>query len=157
VGDEGPDASIRPNQIFAVSLSEDLLPPHRARAVYWSVRRHLLTPFGLRTLDARDPRYRGRCVGSQRERDLAYHQGTVWPWLMGAFVDAHFRVFGRTAETLRTARGWLAPLHAHVREAGVGSISEIFDGDAPHTPRGCFAQAWSVAELARVVHTHLTE
>ncbi|HMA19141.1 MAG TPA: amylo-alpha-1,6-glucosidase, partial [Thermoanaerobaculia bacterium] len=157
VGEDGPDRSIRPNQIFAVSLSEDLLPPHRARAVYWSVRRHLLTPFGLRTLDPRDPRYRGRCVGSQKERDLAYHQGTVWPWLIGAFVDAHFRVFGRTAETLRTARGWLAPLRAHVREAGAGSISEIFDGDPPHSPRGCFAQAWSVAELARVVHTHLAE
>jgi len=152
-----PDRSLRPNQIFAVSLSEDLLPPHRARAVYWSVRRHLLTPFGLRTLDRRDPRYRGRCTGSQRERDLAYHQGTVWPWLLGAFVDAHFRVFGRTLESLRTARGWLAPLRAHVREAGVGSISEIFDGDPPHAPRGCFAQAWSVAELARVVHTHLSE
>jgi predicted glycogen debranching enzyme len=157
VGDEGADRSLRPNQIFAVSLSEDLLPPHRARAVYWSVRRHLLTPFGLRTLDPRDPRYRGRCTGSQRERDLAYHQGTVWPWLIGAFVDAHFRVFGRTAETIHTARGWLAPLRAHIREAGVGSISEIFDGDAPHAPRGCFAQAWSVAEFARIVHTHFSE
>jgi predicted glycogen debranching enzyme len=157
VGDDAPDESLRPNQIFAVSLSEDLLPPHRARAVYWSVRRHLLTPFGLRTLDPRDPRYRGRCVGTQRERDLAYHQGTVWPWLIGAFVDAHFRVFGRTLESVRTARGWLAPLRAHVREAGMGSISEIFDGDPPHAPRGCFAQAWSVAELGRVVHTHLSE
>lgn len=157
VGVEGPDRSLRPNQIFAVSLSEDLLPPHRARAVYWAVRRHLLTPFGLRTLDPRDPRYRGRCQGSQKERDLAYHQGTVWPFLLGAFVDAHFRVFGRTSDSLRTVRGWLAPLRAHVREAGVGSVSEIFDGDPPHTPRGCFAQAWSVAELARVVHTHLSE
>ncbi|HEY6066428.1 MAG TPA: amylo-alpha-1,6-glucosidase, partial [Thermoanaerobaculia bacterium] len=157
VADDGPDRSLRPNQIFAVSLSEDLLPPHRARGVYWAVRRHLLTPFGLRTLDRKDSRYRGRCEGTQRERDLAYHQGTVWPWLLGAFVDAHFRVLGRTAETLRTARGWLAPLRAHVREAGVGSVSEIFDGDPPHAPRGCFAQAWSVAELARVVHTHLSE
>ncbi len=157
VSDDGPDRTLRPNQIFAVSLSEDLLPPHRARAVYWSVRRHLLTPFGLRTLDPRDPRYRGRCEGPQRERDLAYHQGTVWPWLLGAFVDAHFRVFGRSDESIRTVRGWLAPLRAHVREAGTGSISEIFDGDPPHAPRGCFAQAWSVAELARVLHTHLTE
>lgn len=157
VGEDGSDRSLRPNQIFAVSLSEDLLPPHRARAVYWSVRRHLLTPFGLRTLDPRDPRYRGRCAGNQRERDLAYHQGTVWPWLLGAFVDAHFRVFGRSPESLRTARGWLAPLRAHVRDAGMGSISEIFDGDVPHAPRGCFAQAWSVAELARVVHTYLSE
>ena len=157
VDDASPDRSLRPNQIFAVSLSEDLLPPHRARAVYWSVRRHLLTPFGLRTLDPRDPRYRGRCQGPQKERDLASHQGTVWPWLLGAFVDAHFRVFGRTPESLRTARGWLAPLRAHVREAGVGSISETFDGDPPHTPRGCFAEAVSVAEVARIVHTHLSE
>jgi predicted glycogen debranching enzyme len=157
VSDDGPDRSHRPNQIFAVSLSEDLLPPHRARSVYWSVRRHLLTPYGLRTLDRRDPRYRGRCAGSQTERDLAYHQGTVWPWLLGAFVDAHFRIVGRTAEAIRTARGWLAPLRAHIREAGVGSISEIFDGDPPYAPRGCFAQAWSVAEIARVVHTHLSE
>lgn len=154
VGDDGPDRSVRPNQIFAVSLSDDLLPPHRARAVYWSVRRHLLTPFGLRTLDARDPRYRGRCEGTQRERDLAYHQGTVWPWLLGALVDAHFRVLGRTPDSIRTARSWLAPLRAHVREAGMGSVSEIFDGDPPHAPRGCFAQAWSVAELCRIVHTH---
>jgi len=156
VADDGPDRSLRPNQIFAVSLCEDLLPPHRARAVYWSVRRHLLTPFGLRTLDPRDPRYRGRCEGSQRARDLAYHQGTVWPWLIGPLVDAHFRVLGRTAESIRTARGWLAPLRAHVREAGIGSVSEIFDGDPPHTPRGCFAQAWSVAELSRIVATHFS-
>jgi predicted glycogen debranching enzyme len=156
VSDDGPDRSLRPNQIFAVSLCEDLLPPHRARAVYWAVRRHLLTPFGLRTLDARDPRYRGRCEGSQRERDLAYHQGTVWPWLIGPLVDAHFRVLGRTPDSIRTARGWLAPLRAHVREAGMGSVSEIFDGDPPHAPRGCFAQAWSVAELCRIVHTHFS-
>jgi predicted glycogen debranching enzyme len=154
VGDDGPDRSLRPNQIFAASLSEDLLPPHRARAVYWSVRRHLLTPFGLRTLDPRDPRYRGTCNGAQRERDLAYHQGTVWPWLIGPLVDAHFRVLGRTPESMRTARSWLAPLRAHVREAGMGSVSEIFDGDPPHAPRGCFAQAWSVAELCRIVHAH---
>ena len=157
VSEAGPDRSLRPNQIFAASLSEDLLPPHRARAVYWSVRRHLLTPFGLRTLDPRDPRYQGRCDGTQRERDLAYHQGTVWPWLMGAFIDTHVRIFGQTPDSLRTVRGWLAPLRAHVRQAGIGSVSEIFDGDPPHAPRGCFAQAWSVAELFRVVHAYLRE
>ena len=157
VSEAGRDRSLRPNQIFAVSLEEDLLPPHRARAVYWSVRRHLLTPFGLRTLDPRDPHYRGRCQGTQRERDLAYHQGTVWPWLIGPFIDAHVRIFGRTPESIRTVRGWLAPLRAHIREAGIGSVSEIFDGDPPHEPRGCFAQAWSVAELFRAVHTHLRE
>jgi predicted glycogen debranching enzyme len=155
LGEDGPDTSIRPNQILAVSLTDDLLPPHRARAVYWTVRRRLLTPFGLRTLDEHDPSYRGQCAGSQRERDGAYHQGTVWPWLMGAFVDAHFRVLGSTEETRRMMRIWLAPLRAHVREAGLGFVSEIFDGDPPHRPRGCFAQAWSVAEIARLLYTHL--
>jgi predicted glycogen debranching enzyme len=155
LGEDGPDASIRPNQILAVSLTDDLLPPHRARAVYWTVRRRLLTPFGLRTLDEHDPSYRGQCAGGQRERDRAYHQGTVWPWLMGAFVDAHFRVLGSTEETRRMMRVWLAPLRAHVREAGLGFVSEIFDGDPPHRPRGCFAQAWSVAEIARLLYTHL--
>ena len=155
VGPEGPDSSVRPNQIFAVSLTEDLLPPHRARAVYWTVRRRLLTPFGLRTLDPKDPNYRGSCRGTQRDCDLAYHQGTVWPWLLGPFADAHFRVFGSTEDSRRAMRLWLAPLRAHIREAGLGSISEIFDGDPPHTPRGCFAQAWSVAEVGRIVYTHL--
>jgi predicted glycogen debranching enzyme len=155
VGPDGPDASVRPNQIFAVSLTEDLLPPHRARAVYWTVRRRLLTPFGLRTLDPKDPRYLGACKGTQTECDLAYHQGTVWPWLLGPFADAHFRVSGSNEESRRAMRLWLAPLRAHLREAGLGSISEIFDGDPPHSPRGCFAQAWSVAEISRILYTHL--
>jgi len=155
IGDDGPDPTVRPNQIFALSLAEELLPPHRARAVYWTVRRRLLTPFGLRTLDPKDARYRPTCSGTQRECDLAYHQGTVWPWLLGPFADAHFRIFGNKEDSRRAMRLWLAPLRAHIREAGLGSISEIFDGDPPHTPRGCFAQAWSVAEVARVVYTHL--
>ncbi|HTY41855.1 MAG TPA: amylo-alpha-1,6-glucosidase [Thermoanaerobaculia bacterium] len=155
VGDGGPDESLRPNQILAVSLTEDLLPPHRARAVYWTVRRELLTPFGLRTLEPADPRYRGRADGDERERLLAAHQGAVWPWLLGPFADAHFRVFGHGEESRRTMRVLLAPLRAHVLDAGLGSISEMFDGDPPHAPRGCFAQAWSVAEVARIVYTHL--
>jgi predicted glycogen debranching enzyme len=155
VGDGGPDASLRPNQILAAALTEDLLPPHRARSVYWTVRRELLTPFGLRTLEPADPRYRGQWTGSETARRSATHQGTVWPWLMGPFADAHFRVFGHNEESRRTMRALLAPLRAHIREAGLGSISEAFDGDPPHTPRGCFAQAWSVAEVARVVYTHL--
>ncbi|MEX0879859.1 MAG: amylo-alpha-1,6-glucosidase [Thermoanaerobaculia bacterium] len=155
VGGFAPDTSLRPNQILAVSLTEDLLPPHRARSVYWAVRRSLLTPFGLRTLDPQDPRYRGTCAGDERARLSAAHQGSVWPWLMGPFADAHFRVFGNTERSRRTMRALLAPLRAHVREAGLGYVSEMFDGDSPHTPRGCFAQAWSVAEVARVVYTHL--
>jgi len=155
VGDGGPDESLRPNQILAVALTEDLLPPHRARAVYWTVRRELLTPFGLRTLEPADPRYRGRGDGDERERLLAAHQGAVWPWLLGPFADAHFRIFGHGEEPRRTMRVLLAPLRAHALEAGLGSISEMFDGDPPHAPRGCFAQAWSVAEVARIVYTHL--
>jgi predicted glycogen debranching enzyme len=155
IGEDGPDPTVRPNQILAVSLTEDLLPPHHARAVYWTVRRRLLTPFGLRTLDPKDARYRGTCAGTQREADAAYHQGTVWPWLLGPFADAHFRVLGNREESRRTMRLWLAPLRAHLREAGLASISEIFDGDPPHAPRGCFAQAWSVAEVGRVVYAHL--
>ncbi|HJW15281.1 MAG TPA: amylo-alpha-1,6-glucosidase, partial [Thermoanaerobaculia bacterium] len=155
VGPEGSDASLRPNQIFAVSLSDDLLPPHRARAVYWAVRSRLLTPFGLRTLDPRDPRYRGRSSDSVEDRALALHQGAAWPWLLGAFADAHFRVLGQSEETRRSMQLWLERLKAHVAEAGVGSISEAFDGDEPQTPRGCFAEARSVAEIARILYTYL--
>jgi glycogen debranching enzyme len=102
----------------------------------------------------RDPRYHGRCDGTARNQDLAAHQGTVWPWLLGAFSDAHFRVLGDTDDSRRVLRTWLAPLRAHVREAGAGFVSEMFDGDPPHTPRGCFAHAASVAEVARILFTY---
>ncbi len=154
VGDDGPDATIRPNQIFAVSLTGDLLPPHRARAVYWTVRRRLLTPFGLRSLDPRDPRYRGSSQRTPRDRALSAHQGAAWPWLMGAFADAHFRVLGRTDEAIATFRQSMAALRGHLREAGVGSISESFEGEPPHAPRGAFARAVSVAEIVRALATH---
>lgn len=154
IGESGPDATLRPNQILAVSLTEDLIPPHRARAVYWTLRRRLLTPFGLRTLDPRDPRYRGKTEGGPREQALTAHQGAVWPWLTGAFADAHFRVLGRTDEAMAAFRLFLAPLRAHLREAGLGSISECFDGDPPHAPRGATARAWSVAEIVRALAVH---
>lgn len=146
-GPDGPpdDASLRPNQIFAVSLEESLLAPAMARAVVDACQRELLTPMGLRTLAPADPRYRGTCVGSPAERDAAYHQGTVWPWLLGSFALAHWRVYGDQA----SARLLLAGIGSHLAEACVGTVSEIFDGDAPHRPRGCFAQAWSVAEVLR--------
>jgi predicted glycogen debranching enzyme len=155
VGDNGPDPSLRPSQILAVSLSEDLLPPHHARAVYWTVRRHLLTPFGLRSLDSRDARYRGKGGPSDRENALAAHQGGAWPWLLGAFADAHFRILGNTDETRRSMRMWLMPLRAHIREAGLGSLSEWFDADPPHVPRGAPASAMTVAEVLRILYTHL--
>ena len=149
VSDGSPDASIRPNQIFAVSLPFTMLPPDHARAVVEVVERDLLTPFGLRTLAASDRNYRPRYQGGPWERDSAYHQGTVWPWLLGPFVAAYLKVHGATTQAREHCAHLLEPLRAHLRAAGLGQISEIFDADAPHHARGCFAQAWSVAEILR--------
>lgn len=143
--DNTGDASIRPNQIFAVSLPYTMLDREQAVAVVDTVEAHLLTPLGLRSLAPDDPAYRGRYEGGVVERDSAYHQGSVWLWLMGPFVTAYARLYPgspRLAELLEGMRG-------HLREAGLGQMSEIADGDPPHTPRGCFAQAWSVAEILR--------
>lgn len=150
VGDPD-DPSMRPNQIFAVSLHHSMLPPERARKVVAAVQRELLTPFGLRTLSAADPRYIGRYGGDQRSRDAAYHQGTVWPWLIGRFIEAYLKVNANSAETRKQAAEWLQPLIEHLREAGLGTVSEIFEGDPPHRPCGCIAQAWSVAEVLRAL------
>jgi glycogen debranching enzyme len=113
------------------------------------VEEHLLTPFGLRSLAPSDPQYRGCYTGGPKERDGAYHQGTVWPWLLGPFITAYVKVNGRSEEAKRQAQTWLSPLESHLAEAGLGHISEIFGGDAPHRPCGCIAQAWSVAEILR--------
>ncbi len=143
-----PDASLRPNQIFAVSLHHTMLTPERARSVVEVVERELLTPAGLRTLPPGDPRYAPHYQGDARSRDSVYHQGTVWPWLMGPFLTAYVKVHGsRTARPKMAA--WLENFAQHLSEAGLAQISEIFDADPPFTPRGCFAQAWSVAELLR--------
>jgi predicted glycogen debranching enzyme len=146
------DASLRPNQIFAVGgLPFPVLEGPRARRVVDIVERALWTPLGPRSLAPDDPRYVGRYEGGVRERDGAYHQGTVWPWLAGPFVDAWVRVRGDTAATRRQARRcFLDPLLAHLDEAGLGHVSEIADADPPHTPRGCPFQAWSVAEVLRL-------
>jgi predicted glycogen debranching enzyme len=149
VSDNGADSSLRPNQIFAVSLPYTLLSDDQALRVVEVVEWELLTPFGLRTLSPRDPRYRGRYEGDPVSRDGAYHQGTVWPWLLGPFLSAYVKVHGHTPEARRRADQFLDPLRAHVGQAGLGQISEVFDGDAPHRPGGCFAQAWSVAEVLR--------
>jgi predicted glycogen debranching enzyme len=146
-----PDASIRPNQVFAVSLHHSMLPADRACAVVETVERELLTPVGLRTLSPADPQYRSRYEGDQRSRDSAYHQGTVWPWLLGPFISAYVKVHGGTAQSRMQARDFLRGIEQHLTEAGLGQISEIFDADAPHRPRGCFAQAWSVAEVLRAL------
>lgn len=139
------DASLRPNQIFAVSLPYSVLPAEHMQAVVDCCARELLTSHGLRSLSPRDPAYIGRYTGDPGQRDAAYHQGTVWSWLLGPFARAHYRVYG----DVRLAQAFLAPMAQHLNSACVGSISEIFDGDAPHIARGCFAQAWSVAEILR--------
>jgi predicted glycogen debranching enzyme len=144
-----PDASIRPNQIIAVSLPHSMLPPERARSVVEKVQQHLLTPYGLRSLAPSDPQYRGRYTGGPAQRDAAYHQGTVWPWLLGSFVTAYVKVNGASDAARRQAAEWLEPLKEHLSDGGLGHISEILDGDAPQRPCGCVAQAWSVAEVLR--------
>ncbi|HVF49475.1 MAG TPA: amylo-alpha-1,6-glucosidase [Pyrinomonadaceae bacterium] len=149
IAGEMRDASIRPNQILAVSLAHSLLAGERARKVVATVERELLTPYGLRSLSPRDPRYRGRYEGDALGRDGAYHQGTVWAWLLGPFITAYIKTHEAKDEARARARGWLANFLTHLHEAGLGHVSEIFDGDAPHAPRGCIAQAWSVAELLR--------
>ena len=142
------DTSLRPNQIFAVSLGSGLLDPARARSVVDVCARELLTPVGLRSLARGDSRYAGRYAGDPRGRDAAYHQGTVWSWLLGPFALAHYSVYGDAPH----AQALLAGLAAHLDEACLGTVSEILDGDAPHRPRGCFAQAWSVSETLRAFH-----
>ena len=114
-----------------------------------TVTENLLTPVGLRSLSPDDPRYRRRYGGSWESRDRAYHQGTIWAWPIGAFVEAYLKVEGHKPFAIRQAAQWLEGVGEHLGQAGLGSISEIFDGDPPHTPRGCFAQAWSVAEVLR--------
>jgi len=142
------DTSLRPNQIFAVSLGTNLLDPHRARAVVDTCARELLTPVGLRSLSPRDSRYTGLYSGGPASRDAIYHQGTVWSWLLGPFAVAHYRVYGNSQH----ANALLESIAGHLDDACIGTISEILDGDAPHQPRGCFAQAWGVSETLRAWH-----
>jgi predicted glycogen debranching enzyme len=145
-GPNGDDLTVRPNQIFAVSLPFPLLEGAEAAAVVDAVGRALLTTYGLRSLSPDDPAYHSEYGGDPFHRDSAYHQGTVWAWLIGAYVEAHVRVYGDP----EAARALLRPFEHHLTDAGVGTISEIFDGDPPHMPRGCIAQAWSVAEVLRL-------
>ena len=137
------DAALRPNQLFAISLPHPVLDRSRWEPVLRTLRDELLTPFGLRTLGPRELGYQPRYEGDLRSRDRAYHQGTVWPWLIGPFIDAWTKVFPQD-----DPRPLLAPLEAYLRENG--SVSEIFDAEPPHAPRGCVAQAWSVAEVLRL-------
>ena len=147
VGDGGVDDSLRPNQIFAISLRYPLLSGDLARKVLAAVEAELLTPYGLRTLSSDNHHYRGVYRGGVLSRDSAYHQGTVWPWLSGAFFSAKLAVSESPEMVLDEIDRWLEVFEPHLRDAGVGQVSEIFDGDYPHCPRGCIAQAWSVAEI----------
>lgn len=151
-GPEGADPTLRPNQLFAIALpafgSADypaLFTLAQQKAVIDHCAQHLLTSHGLRSLNPGHPQYQGHYGGTQLQRDGAYHQGTVWGWLLGIFAIGHFRVYGDAAAALQ----FLQPMAHHLLDHGVGSLSEIFDGDAPMTPRGCFAQAWTVAEVLR--------
>jgi glycogen debranching enzyme len=149
VNGDGRDGAIRPNQIFAVSLFHGMLSLEKSKSVVAVVERHLLTPYGLRSLAPSDPQYRGRYEGNPWNRDSAYHQGTVWPWLMGPFVTAYLQVNGRSSKTRKQASQWLAEFRRYIEDEGLGQVPEVFDGDAPHRAGGCIAQAWSVAELLR--------
>ena len=143
------DDSIRPNQIISLSLSYPVLEGQKARAVVNKVWKELYTSYGLRTLSRKSEKYRGIYSGDQFMRDGAYHQGTVWAWTMGHFITAFKRVYGTEGKFGRILRAFIAPFQDHLKDACIGSISEIFDGDEPLEPRGCFAQAWSVGEILR--------
>ncbi len=145
------DAAVRPNQLMAISLTHPVLDPARHRAVVDVCERALWTPLGMRTLAPNDPNYGGRFEGDMRARDSVYHQGTVWPWLLGPFVTAYVRAHGGDADARRRARKFLDGLLPHLSDAGLASVTEVADGDDPHLPGGCPWQAWSVAEPLRVL------
>jgi len=151
VNQDGADSTLRPNQIFAVSLDYPVITGEKAKHVVEVVWRRLWGGYGLKTLPDDDPRYIGKYVGDWNRRDSAYHNGTVWPWLLGPFVTAFLKTRSHEERWRRFAfTNFLQPLFEHqLSRAGLAFISEIFDGDAPHTPRGCIAQAWSVAEPLR--------
>jgi predicted glycogen debranching enzyme len=144
------DPSIRPNQIFAVSLPYTPLDKAQQKSVFDVVTQHLLTPYGLRSLSPKDEKYCGKYTGNPWQRDCAYHQGTVWPWLIGPYCDAHARIHGNGKSQRKEIGRLIQGLINHLEDAGLGTVSEVFDGDPPHRPVGCFAQAWSVSELLRV-------
>ncbi|HJV35277.1 amylo-alpha-1,6-glucosidase, partial [Geomonas sp.] len=145
-GEQGDDTACRPNQVFAISLDYPVLDRSKWSKVLGTVRERLLTPVGLRTLAPGHPDYKSTYTGDIRARDAAYHQGTVWPWLIGPFIDAWLRVYPDQA---KSARGFLEGVVGQLSEQCVGSVSEICDAEGPYDPKGCIAQAWSVAEALR--------
>jgi len=151
VNEKALDASIRPNQIFAVSLNYTMLEKEKSQKVVDVVNRELVTPYGLRTLALGDPKFAGKCSGDSRSRDMAYHNGTIWPWLLGPYVTSYLKVNDYTAKAReQMLENLVLPLFTvGIHQAGLGTISEIYDCDPPNAPRGCISQAWSVAEPLR--------
>ena len=148
---DSTDPSVRPNQLLAISLTHPVLQRHHWRDVVDNCQSQLWTPVGLRTLSSSDPAYRAHYSGDTVARDSAYHEGTVWPWLLGPFVTSYVKAYGNQEHVHATARRFLKGLEAHLLEAGLGSVSEVADGSAPHRPGGCPWQAWSVAEPLRAL------
>ena len=147
------DEQIRCNQIWALSMPFTMLSPAQERAVLSTVRKHLYTPYGLRTLSPEDPQFQPHYGGPQLARDLAYHQGTVWVFPLGAYYRAYLRVHGNTPEAVKTVREGLANIPVMLRQGCAGQLPEIYDGENPSEGKGCFAQAWSVGEMLRVYET----
>ena len=145
-GEQGDDSACRPNQVFAIALDHPVLDRERWEPVMQVVQARLATPVGLRSLAPGHPDYKAKYYGDLRSRDAAYHQGTVWAWLIGPYIDAWLKLH---PDDVAQARAMLEGLDLHLGDACVGSISEIFDAEPPYVPRGCIAQAWSVAEVLR--------
>ncbi|MEA3451578.1 MAG: amylo-alpha-1,6-glucosidase, partial [Bacteroidota bacterium] len=148
VDKDGQNWDVRPNQVIATSMPFPILTPEYAQKVLKIIENELLTPKGLRTLSPKNIEYKGRYEGNQNERDLAYHQGTVWPWLVGHFVEGYLKIHGKSG--IRFAERIYNNFEEDMFEGGLGTISEIYDGDPPHTHRGAISQAWSVAEVLRI-------
>jgi predicted glycogen debranching enzyme len=146
-GPNGNDSSLRPNQLLALSLNDDLVPREHAKSILQAIQRELVTPVGLRTLSPRDPNYRAYYRGNRRERDAAYHQGIVWEWLIGHYVDAVLRVH----HDKYSARDILGAFAGQLTQAGLGTLGEIHEAQPPFRAVGCIAQAWSVAEVLRAL------
>jgi len=151
VNDKESDTSIRPNQIFAISLDYIMLDNEKSQNVVETVNRELVTPYGLKTLSISDPKFVGKCVGDSRSRDMAYHNGTIWPWLLGPYVTAYLKVneYSPQARQLILENLVLPLFTVGIHQGGLGTINEIYDCDPPNEPRGCISQAWSVAEPLR--------
>jgi predicted glycogen debranching enzyme len=146
-----PNKQLRPNQLLAISLEYSPISKFEQISIVRIVEEELLTPFGLRTLNKADPLYKGHYEGNVNLRDAAYHNGTVWPWLLGPFFDALLKTTDNLDATKKRIRTMINYFDSHLKHGGYYSVSEIFDGDEPHAPRGCIAQAWSVAELRRIL------